>query len=141
MDKSEFSNKWTEVFLICLLIGLLWPLAAGASSDLISGSALDNADPVEFSSRVMSVDYGKGVLVVAESEVMIVDLFIAGEQFFSRIVDSDGEAITIDTIYEGQTVMVQGLKLEDGRVVAAVVQVLGESGVAIKPVLPIRPVE
>lgn len=37
--------------------------------------------------------------------------------------------------------MVQGLKLEDGRVVAAVVQVLGESRATIKPVLPIRPVD
>ena len=141
MDTSKFSNKWTGAFFVCLFIGLLWPLAAGASSDLISDSTLDNADPVEFSSHVMSVDYGKGVLVVAESEVMIVDLIIAGEQFTSQIVDSEGEAIAIETIYEGQSVMVQGLKLEDGRVVAAMVQVLGDSGVAIKPLRPILPVE
>lgn len=141
MDMSKFSNKWTGAFFVCLVVGLLWPLASGASSGLISESALDNADPVEFSSHVMSVDYGKGVLVVAELEVMIVDLFIAGEQFTSRIVDAEGEAITIETLYEGQTVMVQGLKLEDGRVVAAMVQVLGESGEAIKPVLPIRPID
>ena len=68
-------------------------------------------------------------------------MIIAGEQFTTRIIDSKGEAITFETLYEGQTVMVQGLKLEDGRVVAAVVQVLGDSGVAIKPVRPIRPVE
>jgi hypothetical protein len=69
------------------------------------------------------------------------DVIIAGEQFTSQIIDSEGEAITFETLYEGQTVMVQGLKLEDGRVVAAVVQVSGDSGVAIKPVRPIRPVE
>ena len=141
MNTPKISHGWTRAFFVCLFIGLLWPLAAGASSDLISESALDNADPVEFSSHVMSVDYTKGMLLVAEAEVMIVNLFIAGEEFISQVVDSEGEPITIESIYKGQAVMVQGLKLEDGRVVAAMVQVLGESGVAIKPVRPIRPVE
>ena len=141
MNRQMLSNKWAGAFFACLCIGMLWPLAAGAVSDGISEAALDNADPVEFSSHVMSVDYGKGVLVVAEAEVMIVDMFIAGEQFTSRVVDSEGEAISIESIYKGQTVMVQGLKLGDGRVVAAMVQVLDGSGVTIKPVHPIQPFE
>ena len=90
----------------------------------------------------MSIDYGKGVLVVAETEVMIVDLMIGAEQFTSQIVDPEGETISIDSLYKGQTVLVQGLKLEDGRVLAAMVQLLDQaSGVRIKTVRPLRPVE
>ena len=141
MNKLKLLHRWAGALCVCLCVGLLWPFAAGAASGIISEAALDNADPVEFSSHVMSVDYGKGVLVVAEAEVMIVDMFIAGEQFTSQVVDSEGEAISIESIYKGQTVMVQGLKLGDGRVVAAMVQVIDGSGVVIKPVHPIQPFE
>ena len=126
MVKPHLSNRWTGTFLIFLLIGLLWPLAGRASSEFISETDLDNSDPVEFSSHIMSVDYGKGMLVVAETEVMIVNLFIGGEQFISQVVNPEGDAISIESLYQGQKVMVQGLKLEDGRVVAAMVQLIGE---------------
>jgi len=142
MVKLPLSNRWIRTFLIFLFIVFLWPSDGGASPELISDSALDDSDPVEFSSHIMSIDYGKGVLVVAETEVMIVDLLIGGEQFTSRVVDPEGEPILFDSLYTGQTVLVQGLKLEDGRVVAAMVQLLGEaSGVRIKTVRPIPPVE
>ena len=126
MVKPPLSNRWIRKFLILLFIVFLWPLVSGASPDLISESALDDSDPVEFSSHIMSIDYGKGVLVVAETEVVIVDLVIGGEQFTSQVVNPEGEVISIESLSEGQTVLVQGLKLEDGRVVAAMVQLLEE---------------
>lgn len=138
--KPHLSNRWARICFI-FLIGLLWPLAGGASPELISESDLDNSDPVKFSSHIMSIDYAKGVLVVAETEVMIVDLFIGGEQFVSQVFDPDGDAISFESLSEGQTVMVQGLKLQDGRVVAAMVQLLDASGQAIEVVRPIQPVE
>jgi len=142
MIQPHLSNTWIRTFLIIMFIVFLWPLASGASPELISDSALDNSDPVEFSSHIMSIDYGKGVLIVAEAEVMIVDLMIGAEQFTSQIVDPAGETISIDSLYKGQTVLVQGLKLEDGRVMAAMVQLFDEaSGVRIKTLRPLRPVE
>ena len=138
--KPHISNGWARTFFI-FLIGLLWPLAGGAFSELISESDLDNSDPVKFSSHIMSVDYVKGVLVVAETEVLIIDLFIGGEQFTSQVFNPEGDAISIESLSEGHTVMVQGLKLQDGRVVAAMVQLLDASGVTIKTVRPIKPVE
>ena len=142
MIQPHLSNRWIRTFLIFLSIVFLWPLVSGASPELISDSALDNSDPVEFSSHIMAIDYGKGVLVVAETEVMIVDLMIGAEQFTSQIVDPEGETISIDSLYKGQTVLVQGLKLEDGRVMAAMVQLLDEaSGIRIKTHRPLRPVE
>lgn len=141
MVKPHLSNRRTGTFLICLLLVLLFPLASLAASELISDAALDDSDPVEFSSHIMSIDYGKGVLVVAELEVMIVDMLIADDQFTTRVINAEDEAIAIESLYEGQKVWVQGLKLNDGQVVAATIQLLEESGLRIKAVHEIEPVE
>jgi hypothetical protein len=119
MVKPHLSNKKTGAFLIFLLFVLLWSLVGAASAEDISDADLDNADLVEFSSHIMSIDYGKDILVVAEKVVMIVDLLIGGEQFTTQVTNSEDEVISIDSLSKGQTVSVQGLKLDDGRVVAA----------------------
>ena len=85
---------------------------------------MNKAELVEFSSHIMSIDFGEEVLVVAENVVMIVDRIIGGEQFTTLITNSEDETITFDSLYKGQKVLVQGFKLKDGRVVAARIQVL-----------------
>jgi hypothetical protein len=124
MVKPHLSDRRTGAFLIFLLLILLWPLMSAASSEHISDADLDDADLVEISSHIMSIDYAKGLLVVAENVVMVVDLLIGDEQFTTRITDSGGNLIALDSLYKGQKVLVQGFKLDDGRVVAAGVKVL-----------------
>ncbi|MEE4265566.1 MAG: hypothetical protein V2I56_22960 [Desulfobacteraceae bacterium] len=119
MVKPHLSNKKTGAFLIFFLFVFLWSLVGAASAEDVSDADLDNADLVEFSSHIMSIDYGKDILVVAEKVVMIVDLLIGGEQFTTQVTNSKDEVISIDSLSKGQTVSVQGLKLDDGRVVAA----------------------
>ena len=123
MGKLHLSNRRTGAFFLLLLLIFLWPLMSLASSNHISGRDLDDADLVEFSSHIMSIDYGNGVLVVAERIVMIVDLRIGGEQFTTQVTNSEGQTIAIESLYQGQKVLVKGLKLDDGRVVASRVQV------------------
>jgi len=141
MGKPHFSNSRIGAFLICLLSVLLLPVYSAESAELISDTALDDSDPVELSSHIMSIDYGKEVLVVAELEVMIVDMLIGDDPFTTRVINGEGEAISIEALNEGQNVLVQGLKLNDGRVVAATVQLLDESGPRIKAVREIEAVE
>lgn len=124
MAKPHFLNRRAGTFLIVFSLMLLWPLMGTAFSEPISGSDLDDAELVEFSSHIMSIDFGEEVLVVAENVVMIVDLLFGSEQFTTQITNSEDETLTFDSLYKGQKVHVQGLKLEDGRVVAARVQVL-----------------
>lgn len=119
------SNKRTGIFLICFFLILLWPLAGGTSPGPISARDLDDADPVEFSSHIMEIDYGKGVLVVAENQVLTIDLMIDDEQYTTRVTDFRGKAISFDSLHIGQKVLVRGLKLADGRVVASMVQQRG----------------
>ena len=118
------SNTRTGIFLLCFLLILLWPLAGGTSPGPISGRDLDDADPVEFTSHIMEIDYGKGLLVVAENRVLAIDLMIDDEQYTTRVTDLRGKVISFDSLRTGQKVLVRGLKLADGRVVAAMVQQL-----------------
>ncbi len=141
MFKLRMANKGTGLFFIFLLLALLWPLVSGASSGFISETDLDDSDPVEFSSSIMEIDYGKGVLMVAENEVVIVDLVIGDEQFTTLVADPDGQAISLESFHKGQIVLVQGLKLADGRVVASRVQKLAAPVLTIRRVRKITPVE
>jgi len=124
MGKMHLSNRRTGVFLVFLVLTFLWPLMSAASSEHISDTDLDNAEFVEFSSHIMSIDYGKGLLVVAENVVMIVDLLIGNEQLTTQVTNPDGDVISIDSLYKRQKVLVQGFKLSDGRVLASMVQQL-----------------
>jgi hypothetical protein len=128
---AYISNKRAGIFLICFLLILLWPLAGGTSPEPISGRDLDDADPVEFSSQIMEIDYGKGVLVVAENKVLTIDLMIDDEQYTTRVTDLRGKVISFDFLHTGQKVLVRGLKLADGRVVASMVQLL-ETGPKVR---------
>ena len=123
MAKPHLLNRRTGTFFMVFLLALFWPLMCAASSEHLSESDLDNADLVEFSSHIMSIDFVKEQLVVAENVVMIVDQLIGSEQFTTQITDSEGEGIGLDSLHMGQKVLVQGFKLDDGRVVAARVQV------------------
>ena len=123
MVKPHLLNRRIGAFLIFFSLVLFWPLMGAASSEYISDSDLDNAELVEFSSHIMSIDFGKDILVVAENVVLIVDQLIGSEQFTTQITNPEDEVITIDSLYKGQKVLVQGFKLDDGRVVVAKVQV------------------
>ena len=122
MVNPHLSNRRTLTGLILLVLICLWPLMSTASSGFFSEADLDLADSLDITSRIMSIDYAKGILVVAEHPVMIVDVVVGSERFTTEVIDSAGEAISLDELRVGQTVLVQGLKLMDGRVVGARVQ-------------------
>ena len=141
MFKPHSANKGAGPFFLLFLFMLLWPPVGGANPEFLPDLDLDNSDPVEFSSRIMEIDYGKGMLVVAENEVMIVDAVIGDEQFTSLVADPEGEVISIESLHSGQKVLVRGLKLPDGRVLASMVRLLGAPGLTNKTVREFTPVE
>jgi len=141
MFKPHLLNKGRWVFRIFLLLIFVWPLPGGAADQLISDLDPDDSDPVEFSSSIMEIRYDKEVLVVAEQEVMIIDLTIRGEHLATMLTNSEGDAILFESLASGQTVLVQGVKLADGRVVASMVQLLETPRLRRRTVRKIHPVE
>jgi len=132
-------GRWS--FLIFLLLIFVWPLPGGTSSGLISALDLDNSEPIEFLSDIMEIRYDKEVLVVAEQEVMIVDLMIGGELLTTMLTNPKGDAIFFDSLAPGQIVLVQGIKLADGRVVASMVQLLESPRLGPRTVRKSNPAE
>ncbi len=122
MFDPHISTQKTVTWIILSALVLLWPWMSTASSGFFSETDLDQAEPVEITSHIMSIDYAKGILVVAENKVRIVDVIIGGERFTTQVLDAEGEAISFDELSIGQTVVIQGLKLVDGRVVGSRVQ-------------------
>ena len=122
MFDLHISIRRTATCIVLLALVLLWPMMSAASSEFFSETDLDQAEPLEITSHIMSIDYGKGTLVVAENQVMIVDVVMGGERFTTQVLDAEGEAISFDELSVGQTVLIQGLKLVGGRVVGTRVQ-------------------
>ena len=122
MFDPQLSYRRSMTYIVLLALILLWPPLSTASSKYFSETDLDQAEPVEVTSHIMSIDYNQGIFVVAESQVMIVDVVIGGERFTTQVVNTEDEAISFEELSVGQTVLVQGLKLVDGRVVGARVQ-------------------
>ena len=122
MFNPHLLNRKTVSCTVLLALILLWPLVSKALSGLFTDTDLDQAEPVEIASHIMSIDYANGILVVAENQVMIVDVVVGGQRVTSQVSDTEGEAIAFEELSIGQTVLVQGLKLVDGRVVGAKVQ-------------------
>ena len=122
MFDPHISIRRTATCIVLSALVLLWPLMSAASSEFFSETDLDQAEPVEITSHIMSIDYAKATLVVAENQVMIVDVVMGGERFTTQVLDAEGEAISFDDLSVGQTVLIQGLKLVGGRVVGARVQ-------------------
>jgi hypothetical protein len=58
------------------------------------------------------------MLIIAENEIYVVDLMIGTEYIKTVLSDADGRPILFDSLDRGQTVMVRGMKLPDGRVIA-----------------------
>jgi hypothetical protein len=122
MLNPRLLNRKTLTYIVSSALLLLWPLMSAASSEYFSDTDLDQADPVEITSHIMAIDYAEGILVVAENQVMIVDVVMGGERFTTLVTNAEDEAIAFEELSVGQTVLVQGLKLVDGRVVGARVQ-------------------
>ena len=122
MFDPHILTRKTATCIVLLALVLFWPLMGAASSGFFSETDLDQAEPVNIISRIMSIDDVKGILVVAEQQVMIVDVVMGGEHFTTQVINAENEAISFEELSVGQTVLVQGLKLVDGRVVGARVQ-------------------
>ena len=122
MFDPHILTRKTATCIVLLALVLFWPLMVAASSGFFSETDLDQAEPVNIISRIMSIDDVKGILVVAEQQVMIVDVVMGGEHFTTQVINAENEAISFEELSVGQTVLVQGLKLVDERVVGARVQ-------------------
>ena len=61
--------------------------------------------------------------------------------YTTQVTDPEGDVISFESLHEGQKVLVRGLKLVAGRVLASMVQLLGDPGLTSQTVREITPAE
>jgi hypothetical protein len=110
--------------ILAIPVILFWcPYPSGAASQPITPEALRYSGPFEITSRIMEIDHEKKLLVVAEKEIHVVDITVAGEHLLTLLSDAEGEPLVFDALTRGQTVLVKGIELPDGRVIAELIQI------------------
>jgi len=118
MNNMDLFKRWFWIILTVTLVIYWCPNPGQADSDAITPSDLEHSGPFEFSATIMEIDYGKNMLIIAENEIYVVDIMIGSEYIKTVISNANGGAILFDSFDRGQTVMVRGMKLPDGRVIA-----------------------
>jgi hypothetical protein len=124
MKNMDLLKRWFWVkrcFWAMLMVTLVinWcPNSGRADSNAITPSDIEYSDPFEITASIMEIDHGKNMLIIAENEIYVVDLMIGTEYIKTVLSDADGRPILFDSLDRGQTVMVRGMKLPDGRVIA-----------------------
>ena len=127
MNSVDLKKRLLWAILITTLAINWCPSQCWADADAIMPSDLKYSDPFEVKSRIMEIDYGNNMVIIAEKKVYVVDLMIGSQSLKTALSDADGEAILFDSLDRGQTVMVRGMKLPDGRVIAGELVRLSDS--------------
>lgn len=113
--------------IITLTLIIYWsPNQSGAASKPITPEELEYSGPFEITARIMEIDPAKNMLVVAEKKIYVVDVLVGAEHLLTVLADAQGGAVAIESFAPGQTVLVQGLQLPDGRVIAELIQISAE---------------
>jgi len=96
----------------------LAPTQGWADIGPIDPSDFEYSEPFEVSARIMDIDYSNHMLIVLESKVYVVDLLIGAQNLKTVLTNANGNPILFSSLSQGQKVMVRGMKLPDGRVIA-----------------------
>jgi hypothetical protein len=113
--------------LLTVTLIVYWcPNQSRAASKPITPEELLYSGPFEITSRIMEIDHGKNMLIVAENEIYVVDVMVGEEHLLTVFSDAEGRAVSFESFARGQTVLVQGIQLPDGRVIAELIQLAGD---------------
>ncbi len=118
---DEIKRLIGALFAITLIFG--WhPNPSGADSGAITPSDLTYSGPFEITAPIMEISYKPVMLIVAEYAIYVVDQNVGSEHLQTVLKDVDGHSIAFESLQRGLTVLVRGMKLPDGRVIAELIQ-------------------
>jgi UDP-2,3-diacylglucosamine pyrophosphatase LpxH len=83
---------------------------------------LNKSDSAKLQATIMEIDAAKGILIVAEKEIYIVDLLIEGHQFKTALRNVEDKSVPFESFHVGQRVYVAGIEFERDRVAASLIQ-------------------
>lgn len=109
--------------LLAITLIFSWcPTPSRAASRAITPSDLTYSGPFEITAPIMEITYKPVMLIVAEYSIYVVDQNVGSEHLQTVLKDADGQSIEFEALQRGQMVLVRGLKLPDGRIIAELIQ-------------------
>jgi len=122
---KRFKRCFGAVLAIAVIFS--WcPNGGLAASKPITAEELKYSGPFEITAPIMEIEPAKNMLVVAEYEIHVVDLIVGAEHLLTVLSDEEGGAVAFESFARGQTVLVRGLQLPDGRIIAELIQTARE---------------
>lgn len=122
MNYIDIFRKTVLVWLVIGICGLLYPANTGA----FSGRSIfpEGMEQVEIYGLVMEVNAREAYLIVGEKRINVTGFDVGGQHYKTSLLDAKARAVELSSFRKGQRVLVQGLRLPDGVIVAGRVQKL-----------------
>ena len=114
-----------KTLLLCLVIGMCAPLYP-ASAGAFSGKNIfpKGVEPFELYGKIMKVNTREAYFIVAEKRISVTGFEVGDQVIKTTFLDPKGNPIEVTSFRKGQRVLVQGVTLPDGTMVAGRVQKL-----------------
>ena len=122
MKYVDQTKRMIGVLLAITLMFSLCPNQSGAATGAITPSDLTYSGPFEITAPIMEISHRPVMLIVAEYSIYVVDQNVGTEHLRTVLKDADGQVIAFESLERGQMVLVRGLKLPDGRIIAELIQ-------------------
>ena len=115
-------RKTLLLWVVIGICGLLYPANSGAVS--AKNIFPEGVEPFELYGKIMEVNIHKAYFIVAEKKISVTGFKVGDQLIKTTFLDANGRPVKINTFRKGQRVLVQGVTLPDGTIVAGRVQKL-----------------
>ena len=130
--------------ILCLTISMCVFLYPAYNSYAFSWINIDleNSEPVEINALIMEVNTAKSYMIVAEKKINITSFKDGKKIYKTKLMNETGMVIQLSSFKEGQRVLVKGVKLIDGQIVALEIKKIDKKKYrVIQKALSIKPLE
>ena len=124
----NYTDIYKKIIVLWLVIGVGGILSAN-NAGAFSGVTIDPArsKAVKINALIMEVNIEKSYLIVAEKRFDVTEYKMDGEIHKTALLNANGQAVPLQSFKEGQRVLVKGIKLPKGEMIAEVVQEIAPS--------------
>ena len=123
----NYTHIFRKMFLCLMVMGmglLLYPGNPVASSK--EKIDFDRFEPIELNAVISKINLREAYLIVGEKKIYIIEFKVGKKRFKTSFVNQRGQTSHINTLktsaWEGKRVMVKGLRLSNGDIVAGIIK-------------------
>ena len=116
--------------ILCLIISIcvfLYPAYNSYAASWLNID-LENSEPVEINALIMEVNTAESYIILAEKKINITSFKDGKKIYETKLMNEKGSVVQLSSLKEGQRVLVNGVQLTDGQIVALEIKKIGKKG-------------